>query len=590
MIIFLPVARYRVEFQVASGRPFSTFERLVLAAINGGSNGLDELVTIFAVHRRLLVEAVVTLMQAGWVSLGAKSHEFAPTAAGKAACREEKQLPPTIVLDNRVQSIVVEKVSGQIARNNEVDFYPKSKLRKLWAFGVPIPKGDVSNMVDPGMVAPLLLHDSTEWVRSIEKPYVISDNSAYIVAEVETRDNRITGLPKSWEAILAPELLERVRRREEELIQSRTTIDDSELKSLLKISRPAETAQTAQDEALWVPVSEGELDALTTSVDHFETLKHFLARATSYVSISSSTLAGSSIQKIVPLLEEGLRRDVLISVMWGAVNSNAAEHKVGLEYLKKLAYDSGKGENIGRLQVGGSPSGSSANILLADLPSGLAAVVGSYSWTASSAYSSAQHFSLFIRNPKLVARLCEVLRDVLSADEKLGTSSAIIRLEKAAEELRAAYQQDGASIEVAQARVLFDLEHKTAFQHAIFDATQSIYTSSRAMNLEAATGVLPQLLIATAMLGNQVKLRYGKNISPTPEQPHLEELLKSGASLAMLQDLEHNLLAVDNRLLISTSYPWLSVPISSRRPYAADIGVAVKGERVATLLPPEMFE
>src|SRR6185312_9358843 len=145
MIIFLPVARYRVEFQVASGRPFSTFERLVLAAINEGRRTLNDLAPIFGVHQRLIVEAVVTLMQAGWVSLGAKSYEFSVTPAGKLACGEQKELPPTIVLDTRVNTIVMEKVTGQIARNNEVDFYPRARLRKLWSAGLALPKGDISN-------------------------------------------------------------------------------------------------------------------------------------------------------------------------------------------------------------------------------------------------------------------------------------------------------------------------------------------------------------------------------------------------------------------------------------------------------------
>src|SRR6185312_2274777 len=157
--------------------------------------------------------------------------------AGKLACGEQKELPPTIVLDTRVNTIVMEKVTGQIARNNEVDFYPKSRLRKLWSSGMVLPKGDVSNRLDSGMVAPLLLHDSTEWVRSIEQPYVVSDNASYFVVDADTRENRVMGIPKSWEPILAPEMLDRARRREQELVQLGTIMESDELKSLVKPSR-----------------------------------------------------------------------------------------------------------------------------------------------------------------------------------------------------------------------------------------------------------------------------------------------------------------------------------------------------------------
>ncbi len=92
MIAFLPVARYGVEYQVASGRPFSSFERLMLAAIHGGNGTLESLADLFRLHRRMVIEGVVTLMQAGWVCLAPDGSSFITTDSGRMACAESEEL------------------------------------------------------------------------------------------------------------------------------------------------------------------------------------------------------------------------------------------------------------------------------------------------------------------------------------------------------------------------------------------------------------------------------------------------------------------------------------------------------------------
>ena len=128
MIAFLPVARYEVEFQVASGRPFSSFERLLLTAIHENHGTLDSLADLFKLHRRIVIEGVVTLMQAGWVCLGADGSSFVTTGAGRLACSGSEELPITIVVSNRSTTLLLEKVSGQLARGSDVDLYTKQKL------------------------------------------------------------------------------------------------------------------------------------------------------------------------------------------------------------------------------------------------------------------------------------------------------------------------------------------------------------------------------------------------------------------------------------------------------------------------------
>ena len=96
MIVLIPVCHYRVHYQIASGRPFSVFERLVLEAIHDGSGTLETLEACFHLHRRVITEAVVTLMQAGWVAINRNNHILVTTESGKAGIRSEGALPGNI--------------------------------------------------------------------------------------------------------------------------------------------------------------------------------------------------------------------------------------------------------------------------------------------------------------------------------------------------------------------------------------------------------------------------------------------------------------------------------------------------------------
>lgn len=244
MIAFLPIARYRAEYQVASGRPFSSFERLLLKAIREGQDNLSQLARTFAVHQRLIVEGLVTLMQAGWVSLGQSDREFVLTASGEKACGDSAVLPPTIVVADRQQTIVVEKVTGQVARSNEVDFFSRSKLKPLWEAGAALRKRDVSNVVDPGLIAPLLPHQHAEWIRWIGPISVLSDDAAFVVIDVDTTKERLAGVPKAWEALLLPECINQVRRKERELASRGIEVDDKNLREFVRRVEEGPTSKT----------------------------------------------------------------------------------------------------------------------------------------------------------------------------------------------------------------------------------------------------------------------------------------------------------------------------------------------------------
>jgi hypothetical protein len=322
-------------------------------------------------------------MQAGWVSIVVGSDEFVVSPSGKMACEASSGLPPTIVVSDRAQTIVVEKVTGQLARNGEVDFYSRSKLKDLWESGVSIRRRDISNIVDPGMVAPLLPHQSTEWIRWIGPISVLSDNAAFAVVHVDTTNGRITGLPKAWEALLMPELLDQVGKRESDLASAGIAIDDKELRQFVRGVGAVPEDEILDEELSWQSLSLRAGDILISSEDHVRGRNALFSDAQSHVAIASSTLCVEGTRSLIPHLSDALNRGLAISILLGEIPpKEAAGPRESLELLRKIEYDSSRGLYPGRLVLSSQPTGCMTNIMVADTVEGASAILGAFAWTS----------------------------------------------------------------------------------------------------------------------------------------------------------------------------------------------------------------
>jgi hypothetical protein len=353
MIAFLPVARYRVEYQVASGRPFSSFERLLLRAITEGNGTLDSLADLFRLHRRMVIEGIVTLvtlMQAGWVCLGHDGSSFVTTPAGRIAGQNSGELPGTIVVSNRWTNLLLEKVAGQFARGSDLDLHTKQKLERLWSAGVPIPPSGISNVVEPGMITQLLPHESGEWVRLVGPISVITDNRLYAIVDVDTENRRLNGVPQPWHALLVDELVDRVRRTETRLARVQGTDEEKELRQLLSNGKLADLGADRQTAWVSAPLSDGDL--LVAPEAHGEALRSALKSAHSYITIVSSALSETAVEALLPDIRAALNRDVLVGIFWGGIREGCEqEHARALAALTKIEYDSNHGQFQGRLVV-----------------------------------------------------------------------------------------------------------------------------------------------------------------------------------------------------------------------------------------------
>jgi hypothetical protein len=586
MIAFLPIARYRVDYQVASGRPFSSFERLLLKSVKTGYGTVSDLAQIFCVHQRLIVEGLVTLMQAGWVSLGSDEGHFVLSPSGKVASAG-KSLPDTIAISDRHLTVVVEKVTGQVARNNEIDFYSRSNLRTLWSGGVELRKGDISNIVDPGWVAGLLSHQPTEWIRWIGPIAVLSDNAAFAVIDVDTNAGRLGGIPKSWESLLLGPCLEQVQRQERKLVESDQEPEDEELRQLVRRDVIVTTEdEYGKDDTGWAPAVLDSSDVLHDTSQHEAAITTLIENAESYVALALPSFSEAGIVHLLPKLENAVNRGLLVNLFFAQLpDKSDLQGRRALDLLKKLEYDSTHNSGAGRLAIASRESECSSSIALADTGEGPSAILGVYPWASIPSDQSLRYLSIRVSEPRAVARLCELLADFSAADERLRLDSGYVRLKKAAEELRQTAQSIvGRPVSPLQARILLDRDHQYAIQALCSAATQSLKVFTNDLPSLIRNGWL-RLIVSAASRGvRSIRIAFSSPGYVPNDNADVNEAAKLGVMFNNNPTIEGSLVIADNdSALVTSGRP---DEISARQSYAARVGLALRGEGVSGLLGP----
>jgi hypothetical protein len=208
VIVLLPVSRFRVPYDLARGKPYSRLEHMVLNAVADGGATLRSLAEAFRVHDRLLVQAVVTLVNAGWVAVqGGPQASFVLTGAGHEAVSGGREPVSVIVETARPGIVIMERHSGQVARQSEARSYRRDDLTEVWDTAPRIGTRIVRDSVDEAQVQKLLHREAGEWVRRIGRIEEISRDAHWLPLDVDTDTKQVLGLPPPWRhALTAPAL------------------------------------------------------------------------------------------------------------------------------------------------------------------------------------------------------------------------------------------------------------------------------------------------------------------------------------------------------------------------------------------------
>mgnify|MGYP005984969523 FL=1 len=115
--VTFPVLRGSRRFIIERGRRWSVIEHLLLDAVSRGAASAADLAERSSLPRRVVVEAFIRLVRAGWVEIVAtsKGSLFQITSAGSSRVHYD-QLPSATVTEPRWRAFAVEQVTGSVNR------------------------------------------------------------------------------------------------------------------------------------------------------------------------------------------------------------------------------------------------------------------------------------------------------------------------------------------------------------------------------------------------------------------------------------------------------------------------------------------
>jgi hypothetical protein len=405
MIVLLPVSRFRVPYDLARGKPYSRLEHMVLNAVADGGATLRALADAFRVHDRLLVEAVVTLVNAGWVAVrGGPQASFVLTSAGHAAVSGDREPVSVTVETARPGVVVMERHSGQVARQSDARPYRREDLAEVWATAPRIATRIVRDSVDEAQVQKLLHRDAGEWIRRIGHIEEISRDAHWLPLEVDVDARQVVGLPPPWRRALAGPALAAA----------------AAVAAATGVERPAPAAPgrpPSQARRRFVGVTDDDR-AQRTSTTMLLTSDDVLRGASAHMEALAQALesARTSVALVVPHLDEpeafealaagcaaAVGRGVRVDLLVGSTDGDPARL---IAVANRIGYDADRHQ--GRALLRTRVTGSGASLLLWDrAPGDLVGLITDHPWTGAT--DSPESTGVQVHYPALCADLARAV-------------------------------------------------------------------------------------------------------------------------------------------------------------------------------------
>jgi PLD-like domain len=375
--VVFPVLRGTRRFFIEKGRRWSVIEHLMLDAVVRRPASGSELAAKSGLPRRVIIEAFIRLMRAGWVELitPPSGPLFRATPLGALQAPQE-QLPAATVLEPGWRGFAIEQVTGGVFRSRELDIRPQSKL--------PISTDEqiVVHLTGSAAHADGELSEVFTAIEGEDELIVGVDRSAEKLAErfavVTVRDDLIEGLP----ARASPALRRLIQTKalQAALASVRTTEAATGI--------PAAAATTPEPAALEEPwVSRHALydqdDLIVDGPAHATALDRAIRNANERLIIHSTFITDSRAQATLPALLNAAARGVAIDVFWGEddVGTATKPSRVAAAKLQAAVEQAGRADSI---KVHPFSTNSHAKVIVADNgKGGWLALVGSCNWLAS---------------------------------------------------------------------------------------------------------------------------------------------------------------------------------------------------------------
>lgn len=567
--VAIPLLKGKRRFFLSKGRPWSLVEHVFLASLVIQPRTVDQLATQADVPRRLVLEALIRLMRAGWVVLDQTSNGviFSASDAGKSVV-EDEELPQVSKAISRWMNFVIDKLTGTVYRSRELPFLERhvveqraTRERLVW-----LKPRDISFFNDTGgMLAALF--DSDEKFTAIEPS---GDRMVDRFALITVRNGEIEGLPARAPLELRFMVLEAAKLAPGQPIGANSPQADPIISD----------GGVGEGSSGYIKGTIKLTDIILGGPAHEEVLRNSIKRAKSRLIIHSTFISESRFVVLQPLLYDAVKRGVVIDVLWGEdddkvdlVTSSKTVNK-----LRELIEIEGFSDS---LRLHPFSTRSHAKILIADdgRHGEISGTLGSCNWLSSGfqTYEASVRFT----DPEVVACILEQVADLSRGYDGHWTelTSNIARL---AAEARSQRPPSGLKANVT---VVVGAQHAEFMRLARDEASKRIFITSHRLGSAARAAVLVPAIAAVRDRGVAVTAYYGipTGSVDADRAAHLSETSQqAGVEISPVTDprLHAKILAWDDDSLLITSQNWLSADpsISSGK---REIGVFVEAKGAA---------
>lgn len=568
--IAIPILKGRGVFHLNKGRHWSAVEHLLLEALTKKETSTAELARQSNLPQRLIIEALVRLMRAGWVQLRQKPGEivFSASDSGKVVVGLA-ELPSVPRRARRWVSFAVDKITGGIYRARPLNIRDQAYLDTLSETEL------VEIIPHPETMPSFSLNDLENALFEEDEKYVgydlmdVNGNGLYAVLTVDGAS--IRGMPAGDPARLRQVALDAASRRAR---PSSEKGDGARGPALPRSwERPAPK--------MW-PISYRSSDLVLGGEQHRRMLEKVFGEARRVVIVHSTFLDERRFIDLLPLMQAAVSRGARVYVLWGKDDTQAGKQS-GKAIADRIRMLQQVRDLYPRLIVDPFTTRSHAKILVADCgeQSSYCAVVGSCNWF-SSGFGSFEA-SLRVTEPAVVADVVDVIGDMVSASGTLWSSPVMHELASLASDLRAALPSQKPN---GSAAVIVGSQHGEILRRVRDEAQRRVLITSHRLGTYAGPGVLAPIAVAVQARSVATRLFFTTRtgvLDGGARDELLRDFRGAGVNVEPIFEprMHAKMLAWDDEFVLITSQNWLSADSGDDR---SEVGIFIEAPRAAERL------
>ena len=564
--VVFPVLKGSRRFIIERGRRWSVIEHLLLDAVSRGAASAADLAEQSNLPRRVVVEAFIRLMRAGWVEIIATPQGplFQITAAGSSLVQYE-QLPSATVREPRWRGFAIEQLTGSVYRGRELDLCHKNQVSSQIGENpvAQLPASAVHDLEDMSEVF-TTIEGEDEMIIGVDRG---SEKLLERHAVITVKDGVIEGLPAR-----APEKLRRAILAAASEKLSTTPGRAKAKASIVTKAEPVEKI-SANVQGAYDPA-----DLIIDGDDHWRSFERIVLGASERVIIHSTFISNDRARIVLPLLLRAAERGVTIDVLWGQDDLGGSTRSSQVAAAKMQAEIDTVGRT-GSIRVHPFSTNSHAKIVFADSQKGWNAIIGSCNWLASDYKSFETSFRL--REPMLVGQLMMKLAGLSQGRPGVWHEFAI-DLAVLGRRIMEMPAPRGRKVPL---RLLYGADHARLVLQARDDAARRMFALSHRIGISAESLTLLPALAAVKEKGIASSFFYGRTTGPltaTAGADLIRGFAKSGLQVKPIHKprIHAKVLGWDDDNLAISSLNWLSADPSEAKPFR-EIGIVVNASKVA---------